>query len=316
MLTRVAESIYSINRHIERAENTARFVNITYNLLLDFPNRSQHQWQSLVEITDERSLFQERYQQATRENAIQFLIFDRDCPNSLISCLQAAREAARTIRQFISEEVWQQINIFTLMVKDTNPEQITRQLMPFLTEVQRASYLFVGVMNETMSHDEGWHFGKIGRLLERVDKISRLLSVKYADLLVSEAVSNGRDELDWMALLQSACAYEMYRKYQSQHRLTSQGIAEFLILDRKFPRSIRFCLLEAQASLREITRTPTESQNREAERSLRGLLSQLDDVKIEEILPELPKFLGELRQQTNAVDRQISNTFFALESSQ
>ena len=310
MLTRVATSIYSINRHIERAENTARLVNVTFNLLLDFPNRPQQQWQSIIEISGDLSSFQERYDQPTRDSAIQFLIFDPDHPNSLISCLQAARETARTIRQFISEAVWQQVNTFYLIVKDTNPEQMTGTLVPFLIEVQRASYLFVGAMNETMSHDEGWHFGKSGRLLERINKTSRLLSVKYSDLLASEVASNVGNELGWMALLKSASAYEMYRKHH--HRLTSQGIAEFLILGREFPRSIRFCLGEAEASLQKITRTST-GNNGKAER-LGQLLTQLDGVTIEEILPELPEFLSNLRQQIDAVDHEISNTFFALDA--
>lgn len=309
MLTRVAQSIYLINRYLERADNVARFVDVCLSYTLDSPNRNEQQWQDLVEMTGDRALSEERYERRSPEDAIQFLIFDQDNPNSIISCLQAAREKARTIRQFISEEVWRQVNNFYLIVKEADPKQSLCRLTQFLTAVQEASYLFAGAVNETMSRDEGWHFGKVGKFLERVEQTSRLLEVKYFAIISAEDDSNAGKELGWIALLKSASAYQMYRKHH--HQITSQGVVEFLILNEEFPHSIRFCLLEAEASLHKITGTSVEANN-SVERSLGQLRSQLD-ITVEEILQKgLAEFLNDLRQQASEVDRKIDEVFFAL----
>ena len=326
MLSRVAESIYWLNRYVERAENVARFVDVNLNLFLDSPTNVAQQWEPLVVTTGDLSLFQERYDQATAENVIQFLIFDNDCPNSIISCLKAARENARTIRQYISREMWQQVNNFYFMVKEAHPGQSLSVLQEFFTQVKMASHLFAGVMDATMSHSEGWHFGQLGRFIERVDKTSRILDVKYFILLPrelapaiatrssTEDVGNTLDEIGWMALLKSASAYEMYRKGSPQHRITSTGVADFLILNREFPRSIQFCLLEAEKSLHQITGTPAGTWKTPAERALGRLRSSLDYLTIEEIIQSgLHEFLDDLQRQINGVGDKIVETFFALE---
>ena len=176
-----------------------------------------------------------------------------------------------------------------------------------------ASHLFAGVMDATMSHNEGWHFGQIGRLLERADKTSRILDVKYYILLPSvQDVGTTLDELQWIALLKSASAYEMYRK-RSQHRITPEGVADFLILDREFSRSIQFCLLEAERSLHEITGTPPGTWQNPVERSLGRLRSELGYLTIEEIMQKgLHEFLNDLQEQINGVGNKIFETFFAL----
>jgi len=278
----------------------------------------------------------------TGNRYIQFLSFDKDCPNSIVSCLEAARENARSIRQFISREMWQQVNGFYFMVKEAEPGQSLSVLHEFFTEVKMASHLFAGVMDATMSHNEGWHFGQMGRMVERVDKTSRILDIKYFMLVPhevadvgtanatrsrefadvgtanairfsSEEVGNTLDEIGWMALLKSASAYEMYRK-RLQHRITSTGVAEFLILDREFPRSIQFCLLEAEKSLHQITGTPAGTWRSPAERSLGRLRSELDYLTIEEIIQSgLHEFLDDLQRQINQVGDKIIETFFALE---
>lgn len=328
MLSRVAESIYWLNRYVERAENVARFVDVNLNLILDSPSGIAQQWQPLVVTTGDLPLFQERYGEATAENVIQFLTFDKDCPNSIFSCLEVARKNARTIRQFISREMWQQVNAFYFMVKEADPGQSISVLHEFFSEVKMASHAFAGVMDATMSHNEGWHFGKMGRLLERVDKTSRILDVKYFILLPREFtdvdepanansspedIGKTLDEIGWMALLKSASAYEMYRK-RIQHRITSTGVAEFLILEREFPRSIQFCLLEAEKSIHRITGTPIGTWKNPAERSLGRLRSHLDYLTIEEIIQSgLHEFLDDLQQQINGVGDTIAETFFALE---
>ena len=313
MLSRVADSIYWLNRYVERAENVARFVETNINLILDSPSGLQQQWEPLVLTTGDGPIFEERYGEATADCVIKFLSFDREYPNSILSCLCSARENARSVREIISSEMWEQINAFYMMVKEATERQSLSQMHKFFTEVKMASHLFAGVMDATMSHNEGWHFGQIGRLLERADKTSRILDVKYYILLPSvEDVGTTLDELQWIALLKSASAYEMYRK-RSQHRITPEGVADFLILDREFSRSIQFCLLEAERSLHQITGTPPGTWQNPVERALGRLRSELGYLTIEEIMQMgLHEFLNDLQEQINGVGNKIFENFFAL----
>ncbi|MFN3679820.1 alpha-E domain-containing protein [Thermosynechococcus sp.] len=314
MLSRVADAVYWLNRYIERAENIARFVDVNLNMLLDLPTSVSSQWEPLVLTTGDLAFFQEHYGTATAENVIRFLVFDPTYPNSIISCLRSARENATSIREVISSEMWQQVNAFYTMVREAAkaPDQV--EIASFLEKVKQASHLFAGVMDSTMTHNEAWYFGQMGRLLERADKTSRILDVKYYLLLPSvEDVGTPIDELGWMALLKSASAYEMYRK-RGSHRITPAGVAEFLILDAEFPRAIRFCLLQVEKSLYKITGTPLGSWQQPVERQLGRLRSQLDYLTIDEIIGQgMHEFLDHLQQQMNEVDTQIFETFFTLE---
>ncbi|OCQ95953.1 hypothetical protein BCD67_22940 [Oscillatoriales cyanobacterium USR001] len=314
MLSRVADSIYWLNRYVERAENIARFADVNFNLMLDSPTGITQQWEPLVKITGDLPLFQARYGEATAENVIQFLTFDTEYPNSIISCLRSARENARSIQEIISSEMWQQVNQFYMMVQEAANQQTMSQLLEFLAEVKMAGHLFAGVMDATMTHNEGWHFGQMGRFLERADKTSRILDVKYFILLPSvQYVGTALDEIQWMALLKSASAYEMYRK-RKQHRITPTGVAEFLIMDREFPRSIHFCLLQAESSLHEITGTPSNTWKTPVERALGRSRAELDYLTIEEIIKKgLHEFMDDLQQQINDVGHKIFESFFALE---
>ncbi len=313
MLSRVADSIYWLNRYVERAENIARFVGTNLNLILDSPKGIEQQWKPLVYTTGDQELFEQTYGEANAENVIQFLTFDSNYPNSILSCLQIARENARSVREIISSEMWEQINAFYWMVKNAAPDQSLSGLQDFFTEVKLASHLFAGVMDATMSHNEGWHFGQIGRLLERADKTSRILDVKYYILLPSvKHVGTILDQLQWIALLRSASAYEMYRK-RSQHRITPDGVAEFLILDREFPRSIQSCLLQAERSLHQITGTPHGTWQNPVERTLGRLRSELGYITIDEIMHiGLHEFLNDLQKKINEVGDKIFENFFAI----
>lgn len=316
MLSRVADSIYWLNRYIERAENVARFVEVNLNLLLDLPTGLQEQWQPLVVTTGDLSFYQQHYKGFSEAEVLYFLTFDSRYSNSIISCVKAARDNARSVREVISSAMWQQVNDFYLMVSDAEQHQSLSDLADFLERVKQSSHSFNGVMDATMSHNEGWQFGLMGRYLERADKTSRILDVKYFLLLPSsENVGMPVDELGWMALLKSASAYEMYRKSSSfQHRITPAGVAEFLVLDTQFPRSIRFCLKEAEHSLHAITGCPPGFWQNSSERTLGKLRSELEFATIDEILQRgMHEFLDRLQQQINGVDNTIFETFFSLQ---
>lgn len=313
MLSRVADAIYWLNRYVERAENIARFIDVNLKLILDSATGIEQQWEPLITITGDLPKFQEKYGKATAESVIQFLTFDSEYPNSILSCLRSARENARSIREIISSEMWEQVNSFYFMVQDAYQQQETFKAEDFFAEIKMASHLFAGVTDATMSHNEGWHFGRIGRFLERADKTARILDVKYFLLLPSiKDVGSTLDELQWIALLRSASAYEMYRK-RGEHRITPFGIADFLILDREFPRSIRFCITHGERSLKEITGIRSGSWTNSAERSLGRLRSELDYVTTEDIIKNgLHEYLTHLLQQIYGVGNNIFETFFAL----
>ncbi|HEY1068076.1 MAG TPA: alpha-E domain-containing protein, partial [Pirellulales bacterium] len=170
MLSRVADAIYWMSRYVERAENLARFVDVTLNMMLDLPEGMREQWMPLIYTTGDHETFTERYGAPTQDNVVRFLAFDRQNPNSILSCLYAARENARSVRDTISSEMWEELNTFYYMVKDAADNRDSTESAPdFFHDVKMGSHLFKGITDNTMSHNEGWHFAQLGRLLERAD---------------------------------------------------------------------------------------------------------------------------------------------------
>ena len=312
MLSRVAESIYWMSRYIERAENVARFVDVNLQLILDQPTGMQAQWDPLVATTGDDEVFEERYGEATREAVLKFLSFDTENPNSIISCLRAARENARSIRENISSEMWEQINDAYLMVTETSEEWAMAEPHQFFTDIKVASHLFMGQTDNIMSHSEGWHFCQLGRLIERADKTSRIVDVKYFILLPSVShVNTPFDDIQWGALLHSASAFEMYRK--THGLIAPNKVVAFLLLDREFPRSVLYCISKAEESLHAISGTPLETFSNSAEQGLGQLRSEFAYAQVDQILHSgLHEFLDAFQTKLNDVGEDIYKTFFAL----
>ncbi|HXJ56619.1 MAG TPA: alpha-E domain-containing protein [Verrucomicrobiae bacterium] len=312
MLSRVAESIYWMSRYTERAENVARFIEVNLQLMLDAPAGSDQQWEPLVATTGDHQHFAKRYGAPSQQNVIQFLTFAPENPNSILSCLRAARENARTVREIIASEMWLQLNKFYLMVTDAAGAG-GRLAAPheFFAEVKLASHLFCGISEATMTHGEPWHFARLGQMLERADKTSRILDVKYFILLRSvEDIGTPFDDMQWAAVLRSASAFEMFRKRQG--RLTPRGVVEFLLLDREFPRAIHYCLLSARDSLHAISGTPVGTFRQPAEKLLGQLCSDLSYASVDEIIAAgLHEYLDHLQTRMNQVGTGIHDTFFA-----
>lgn len=316
MLSRVAQSIYWMSRYIERAENVARFVDVNQHLLLDLPAGDGEQWEPLVLTTGDRALFMERYKTPVRENVIQFLTFDRENPNSILSCLTAARENARSIRETISSEMWEQVNHFYLMVNAVAAQTGSMESpYQFFNDVKNASHLFDGVTMTTMSHGEGWYFYLLGRLLERADKTSRILDVKYFILLPSVTdVGTSVDDIQWAAVLRSASGFEMYRKRYPE--ISPDLVVEFLLLDRQFPRSVQYCVINADESLHAISGTPIGMFKNPAERKLGQVRAELAYAQVPEIISNgLHEFLNRLERDLNLAGDSNSASFFATDGS-
>jgi uncharacterized alpha-E superfamily protein len=315
MLSRVADSIYWLSRYVERAENVARFIEVNLQLMLDSPSGEDQQWEALVNTTGDHAAFGKRYGKATQQNVIHFLTFDAENPNAIVSCIRAARENARTIREIISSEMWLQLNTFYLMVTEAAADA-SAQANPhqFFGEVKNANHLFNGIAEATMTHGEPWHFFHMGRMLERADKTSRILDVKYFMLLRSvQDVGSPFDDIQWAAVLRSASAFEMYRKRLG--RISPRGVAEFLLLDREFPRAVHFCLLAARDSLYAISGTPPGTFRYHCEKLLGQLCSELSFTSVDEVITSgLHEYLDNLQTRMNQVAAGIFETFFALKT--
>lgn len=316
MLSRVADSIFWMSRYIERAENVARFIEVNMHLAMDLGTegmRAADQWSPLVVTTGDDKLFTELYGEPDRQKAIEFLTFDQRNPNSILSCLRMARENARTVREMISSAMWEELNKFFLMVRSARSNStIWESPYEFFEEIKLSSHLLEGITMATMSHGEAWHFARMGRLLERADKTSRILDVKYYTLLPAvDEVGTPLDTVQWSALLESASALEMYRK--GFGRILPVHVADFLILDREFPRAIHFCLIKAEESLLAITGGEKGRFRTLAEKRLGRLRSQLDYTQIGEIIEQgLHEFIDQFQIQLNKVGGAIHDTFFAM----
>ena len=251
MLSRVADSLYWINRYVERAENISRFVEVSEAMALDCPPGSAEPWLPLIDASGDRDLFDELYPSGGPAEVVEFLVQAEANPNSIVNCIAFARENARQIRDVITTEMWEQINglYWTLLESDsfwTQPPQEQQR------EIRRGCQLFYGITDATLSRDHSWLFSRLGRLIERADKTTRILDVKYFLLLPSpEEVGGVLDELQWISLLRSAGAYQMFR--QSQLGVISpKAVAGFLLLDPAFPRSVRYCLERIHETLLQV----------------------------------------------------------------
>ena len=201
MLSRIAYAIYWMSRYIERAENVARFVEVTMNLALERRISGQDHWMPLVETTGDRELFVQRYGAPTRENVLQFLTFDAEYPNSILASLKQARENARAARPAISREMWQQVNDAYMLVKTAASRQSDEDIFSLHEKINLACITVAGVTDATLSRGEIWHWFNIGQKLERADKTSRILDVKYFMLLPKPSdVGSSADQVMWSSL--------------------------------------------------------------------------------------------------------------------
>ncbi|WP_020677658.1 alpha-E domain-containing protein [Geopsychrobacter electrodiphilus] len=311
MLSRVANSMYWLNRYIERAENVARFIDANYHMTLDIPEGASDQWQPLINTTGDHELFKKLHGEATREKAIEFLVFDRNNPNSIHSCVRAARENARSVREYISSEMWEQINTFYLMINNAAKEVSMDLPHQFFVDIMTASHTFIGITDCTMNHGEGWHFGRLGRMLERADKTSRILDVKYFILLPSvDYIGSPYDNILWGALLRSASAFEMYRKQYG--RIDPKKIVEFLLLSATFPRAVHYSVVTAMISMNNITGSSRGTFSNKAEQSLGRLLSEFDFAALDDIFTQgLHEYLDGAQSRINDVGAAVQKTFFS-----
>ena len=243
MLARVAETLYWMARYLERAENMARLINVNANLMLDLPKKTTVGWKPLIDITGTRNYYDEHYDNFDERTVMKYLIGDQSSPVSIASSLHWARENARTIRDVIPREAWEQINALNHYAKDQmGPALSKRGRYAYLNQIILRSQTIVGLMSGTVTRDQGYVFMRLGRNLERADMTSRIIDVRSANLLSEEFLeSRSFENIQWMSVLKSLTAYQMYR--QSMHvRIRREDVVNFLFKSETFPRAIFFCL--------------------------------------------------------------------------
>ncbi len=316
MLSRIAESLFWMARYMERAEDTARILDVNYHMLLEQSQQTYRlRWEPLVNISGEQERFFKLYSMATTQTVFEFLGFHEQNPNSIAQCIYHARENARTIRDRISREMWQDINSLYHMVSKFNAaDEIAVGPHRFCSTIKYGSHRFHGVSDDTLPHDEGWQFLQLGRALERAEMTARIVDVEYHNLVESRDPDSPEksepDHHQWMAVLKSVAAYEIYRR-QYHSRIDPERVAELLILHPQHPRSIRFNVATIQNSLRAISGSSPGSYSNEAERLTGKLHESLMYDRIEEIFERgLHNFLDGVQTTCRQIGYQIARTYF------
>lgn len=251
MLSRVADSLYWMSRYLERAEHTARLLEVNLSLMLDESSTSSEQrWVRVLHALGHPQGIEWHGDPYQLTNA---LAYDVQHKTSIVSCIMSARENSRHVREQISTEQWHQLNSLYLHV--TKPGiHVEVDSSEFLQLVMDSIHQFQGITDSTMSHGEGWQFIQVGRFIERASATAMLLEAYHDDLWVHpERIPEGNEYLEWMGLLRSATAFEAYCKVYTAD-LTPDRILEFLLLDAQFPHSLRFAIDSMQGALEAIQR--------------------------------------------------------------
>lgn len=300
MLTRVAESIFWMNRYIERMENNARVIETNLMIAMDSTGGASEQWAPLILITGYYPEFEKRYKEPIKENVIKYLISDPENPSSILNCIHCARENARTIREHISNDIWENLNSGYLELKEMSNKGEVENLNEFLKKVKITGQLFSGLVDSTISRNEAWIFSCIGRYLERTDNATRFLDVKYFHLLPDvKDVGSPIDLLQWHAILKSLSALEMFKKKHS--KMSSDKIIEFVVFDKEFPRSMFFCLTALEYSMDQLLQIGAEGKIDDIRKKIGLLKTEIEFANVSEIIKHgLHEYLDEL--QTKLID--------------
>ena len=322
MLSRVAHSLYWMSRYIERAENLARLLEVNLQFLLDFQaiddGQVKEHWDSIVASSGSGELFAQLYEMADSRSVTAFLAFDLRNPSSILSCVYAARENARMIRDQISLEMWETINELYLFLKTRNSAAVWEEgPNEFFQRIKTHSHGFQGLTEATFSRSEGWEFIQFGKFLERADKTTRILDVKYHILLPSATdVGGAIDTAQWQAVLRSASALEAYRRFYVREILSWKA-AEFLIFSDSFPRSLHFCVAQVDEFLRRILGETAARPRTEAARVSRKLLGELQSRTMSDVLRQgLHEFLVEAQKCLDRIGDEVVQTtmFYPIET--
>lgn len=313
MLSRVADSLYWMSRYLERAEHTARLIDVDLQLRLDqLSERTTERWQRLLAALQIPPALVGGVDATTLPHT---LTFSRSVPSSIVLCIAAARENLRHVREQCSSEMWEHLNRLYLKVIESHaraqPEDGWNLVsLAFFRSVQEGVHLFQGITDSTMSHGEGWHFIRLGHFVERTDLLASLIGTHFSYLPTppDQAVES-EDYLEWVGLLKCCTAFEAYCKVYSAE-VRPLRVAEFLLLNPEFPHSVRFSVEMVQAALQEIG----ELTQRKAVQPVRiagRLKAELSFSQIDEIMADgAHAYLANIRVQCTQAHTAIQQIYF------
>lgn len=322
MLSREADSCFWIGRYVERAEATARMLDVHYHAALEgVPGMME--WGSLLAIADSAEAYHKRYTTLDDRHAIQYFVFDTENQGSILSALTYARENARSIREMVASEIWECLNMIYLELRELDVEQVLAGTPhAFFTKIKNAAHLFHGITSRTQMLNETRDWLRVGTFLERADQTVRLLDVKYHDLL--PATRAGKPEIGglgiggpadihgWIAVLRSVSAFEMYRKTHREG-IHPASIVDFLVLNPVFPASVRYSIGQVEEGLRRVSGTsPSSPPSCEPERLVGRLRSELNYARADEIiLAGLHEYLKSVEERCASIGGSITRTYLS-----
>ena len=313
MLSRTADHLFWMSRYTERAENTARLLDVNYqtSLLPQSTDDAQSGWRGLLSISELKPAYAEKYgERIAAQEVMDFMVRDERNPSSIVSCLRNARENARAVRGTLTTEVWETQNqTYLEVVRMLRHGDFERDPSQFFEWVKFRSHLSRGVTAGTMLQDEAFHFLRLGTFLERADNTARLVDVKFhaiqSDFPGVDDEDQAHDFYHWSAILRSVSAFEVYRKVY-RDVIKPERVAELLILRPDMPRSLLACLNEVILNLSMVTSDPLSETQRRAGK----LRADLQYTRIDEILASgLHAFLMQFLDRVNELGAHISREF-------
>ncbi|MGQ4276995.1 alpha-E domain-containing protein [Pseudidiomarina sp. E22-M8] len=306
MLSRVASNLFWMARYLERAENTARVINVNSHLLMDLPRTVKLGWEPIIDILSVREDFYDHYEEADEHSVVKYMVTDKNNPSSIISSLTMARENARTIREIIPTETWEQINTLYLSAMKNRQAMLGRRhRYEALSDVIRSNQTITGMLSGTMTQDEGYAFLRIGRNLERGDMTTRIIDVRSATLLPElDHELSAFDNIQWMGVLKSMSGYQMYRR-EMRLRINRADVLKFLLQESRFPRSLLHALEQVKELLQELP------HHESAIVPIDKLQSKLLKAKPQALKQEsLHEFIDEMQLGLITIAEEISETYF------
>jgi uncharacterized alpha-E superfamily protein len=253
MLSRVAENLYWMARYVERAENTARLISATSQVLLDLPRGASFGWDTLTRIAGLDRLLDGASPAHDEASIMHFLIASTSNPSSILSCLQSARENSRRLRDVLPRACWERVNTMYLDARaDMQHLKGRADRLHMLQALIQARQSVAGLLSECMSHDVAYQFIRLGEYIERADMTTRIVDI-HAAVLVPHPQASGEPAvaLLWVGVLKSLSAFQMYLRHGSA-QVHSAGVLDYLLKDGHFPRSVRFCLHGIESHLAEL----------------------------------------------------------------
>lgn len=312
MLSRVAENLYWMARYLERAENTARLINSTTQVLLDLPKSAYFGWDRLLQIVGLDDAYREHTPQADEDSIMRFLIEDAHNGSSILSSVHQARENARTVREVLPMEIWERINQMYLYARENAPLAVKSRGPRYkvLNGVIKRRESVIGLLAGSMSRDLAHHFMQLGRFIERADMTTRIVDIHFAVRMPDDSsLAALTRERSWIGTLTALSAYQMYRRHVGVH-VQADTVANFILKDASFPRSISYCLSELGTAL---TQLPHNEKPLRALQASRDRLSSTDATALD--AQAMHSFLDQLQTDLGTLHAAIAAQYFHLHRS-